>query len=61
MTKYRRDMLNGAVLDAWEAAMRKVCGDFGVELREFNGEDDHVRLLVQYLPKVAFSALVTAS
>ena len=26
--------------------MRKVCGDFGAELREFNGEDDHVHLLV---------------
>jgi putative transposase len=24
--------------------MRKVCGDFGAELREFNGEDDHVHL-----------------
>ena len=40
--------------------MRKVCGDVGAELREFNGEDDHVHLLVEYPPKVAVSALVNS-
>jgi len=40
--------------------MRKVCADFGAELREFNGEGDHVHLLVQYPPKVAVSALVNS-
>ncbi len=40
--------------------MRKVCGDFGVELREFNGEEDHVHLLVEYPPKMAVSALVNS-
>ena len=40
--------------------MRKVCEDFGAELREFNGEDDHVHLLVEYPPKMAVSALVNS-
>jgi len=40
--------------------MRKVCGDFDARLREFNGEDDHVHLLVAYPPKVAVSALVNS-
>ena len=40
--------------------MRKACGDVGAELREFNGEDDHVHLLVEYPPKVAVSALVNS-
>ena len=40
--------------------MRKVYGDVGAELREFNGEEDHVRLLGQYPPKVAVSALVNS-
>ena len=40
--------------------MRKVCGDFGAELREFNGEDDHVHLLVAYPPKVAVAGLVNS-
>jgi putative transposase len=40
--------------------MRKVCGDFGADLREFNGEHDHVHLLVEYPPKMAVSALVNS-
>lgn len=38
--------------------MRDVCTDFGAELTEFNGETDHVHLLVHYPPKVALSRLV---
>ena len=38
--------------------MRKVCGDSGAELREFNGEDDHVHLLAGYPPKAAVAGLV---
>jgi putative transposase len=40
--------------------MRKVCADFGAELREFNGQADHVHLLAGYPPKVAVSALVNS-
>jgi putative transposase len=40
--------------------MRKVCGDFGASLREFNGEADHIHLLVEYPPKVSVSALVNS-
>jgi len=36
----------------------KVCKDFGAELLEFNGEADHVHLLVEYPPRVALSTLV---
>jgi putative transposase len=60
VTKYRRGVLNADMLRCCEDAMRKVCGAFGAELREFNGEDDHVRLLVEYPPKVAVSALVNS-
>lgn len=52
VTKYRRGVLNADMLWCCENAMRRVCGDFGAELREFNGEDDHVHLLVEYAPKV---------
>jgi putative transposase len=38
--------------------MREVCAKANVELREFNGEDDHVHLLVHYPPQVKLSALV---
>ena len=37
-----------------------VCKDFESELVEFDGEDDHVHLLVNYPPKVAVSNLVNS-
>ncbi len=40
--------------------MGEVCGKFQVELREFNGETDHVHLLVHYPPKIALSKLINS-
>ncbi len=40
--------------------MRAVCEDFEVELVEFNGESNHVHLLVNFPPKVAVSRLVNS-
>lgn len=40
--------------------MRDVCSDFGAELVEFNGEDNHVHLLVEYPPKVELARLVNS-
>ncbi|CAM3639774.1 IS200/IS605 family transposase [Nocardiopsis gilva] len=58
--KYRRGVFDEAMLTVCENAMRKVCEDFGAELAEFNGERDHVHLLVHYPPKVALSTLVNS-
>lgn len=38
--------------------MREVCAKANAELREFNGERDHVHLLIHYPPQVKLSALV---
>ncbi|MET8311900.1 IS200/IS605 family transposase, partial [Micromonospora sp. NPDC005173] len=54
VTKYRRDVLNDTMLTHCEQIMRQACA----ELREFNGEDDHVHLLVHYPPKLPISTLV---
>jgi putative transposase len=56
VTKHRRGALDADMLACPEDALRKVCGDYGAELREFNGQDDHVHLLVEYLPKVSVPA-----
>ncbi|SDY16620.1 putative transposase [Saccharopolyspora shandongensis] len=40
--------------------MRQVCADFETELAEFNGEANHVHLLVNVPPKVAISRLVNS-
>ena len=60
VTKYRRGVLDADMLRCCQHAMRKACDDLGAELREYNGEDDHVHLLVEYPPKVAVSALVNS-
>ncbi len=58
VTKYRRDVLNDAMLTACERVMRDLCAEMGCELREFNGDNDHVHLLVHYPPKLPVSTLV---
>ncbi|WP_107459621.1 IS200/IS605 family transposase, partial [Streptomyces colonosanans] len=60
VTKYRRGVLTNDLLARCEEIMREVCTDFEAELSEFNGEDDHVHLLVHYPPKVQLSKLVNS-
>jgi len=58
VTRYRRDVLDGEMLDACERIMLGLFAEMGAELREFNGENDHVHLLVHYPPKLPVSTLV---
>jgi putative transposase len=60
VTKYRGHVLNDLHLDTLENLFKGVCGDFECELVEFNGESDHVHLLVNFPPKVAVSRLVNS-
>lgn len=60
VTKYRHRVLAARHLDRMEEIMRDVCGDFGCELAEFNGEPGHVHLLVNFPPTVAISRLVNS-
>lgn len=60
VTKYRGDVFGPEQLESLEKIFRSVCADFEAELEEFNGEGDHVHLLVNYPPKVALSRLVNS-
>lgn len=60
VTKCRRHVLDADALAKLNGYFRKVCGDFDAELSQFNGEDDHVHLLVTYGPKVQLSKLVNS-
>ncbi|MGW3150065.1 IS200/IS605 family transposase [Streptomyces sp. NPDC001177] len=60
VTKYRSEVFNDEMLTRCEEITRKVCEDFEAELKEFNGERDHVHRLVHYPPKVAVSKLVNS-
>ena len=60
VTKYRRNVFTKEVLDALNPIFDAVCKDFDATLVEFDGEDDHVHLLVNYPPKMAISKLVNS-
>ncbi|GAN49082.1 IS200/IS605 family transposase [Methylobacterium radiotolerans] len=59
-TKRRGKVLTRAHLGRLQEIFASVCANFEVELREFNGEGDHVHLLVFYPPKVRLSELVNS-
>lgn len=60
VTKYRRGVFTKEILDDLRVIFTGVCKDFEAMLAEFEGEDDHVHLLVNYPPKVAVSNLVNS-
>lgn len=60
VTKYSREVFTREILDELRLIFSSVCTDFEAELVEFDGEDDHVHLLVNYPPKVAVSKLVNS-
>ena len=53
-------MFTTEILDTLRGIFASVCRDFESELVEFDGEDDHVHLLVHYPPKVSVSSLVNS-
>lgn len=60
VTKYRREVFTKEILNDLPIIFASVCRDFEAELIEFNGEDDHVHLLINYPPKVTVSKLVNS-
>ena len=60
VTKYRRGVFTKEILDDLRVIFEHICLDFQAELIEFDGEEDHVHLLIHYPPKVAISNLVNS-
>ena len=60
VTKYRRGVFIKAILDDLKEIFASIYHDFEAELVEFDGEYDHVHLLVTYPPKIAISALINS-
>ena len=60
VTKYRRRIFTKTILDRMEDVLKTVCHDFEADLIEFDGERDHVHLLINYPPKVQISKLVNS-
>lgn len=60
VAKYRRKVFTKEILDDMRGIFESVCTDFESQLVEFDGEGDHVHLLVNYPPKVSISKLVNS-
>jgi putative transposase len=60
VTKFRHRVFTDTHLNRMEEIMRDVCANFETELREFNGGNNHVHLLVNFPPKIALSKLVNS-
>ena len=60
VAKYRRKVCPKEILDDMRQIFESVCTDFEAQLVEFDGENDHVHLLVNYPPKVSISKLVNS-
>ena len=58
VTKYRRDVLTNEMLVRLRQLFTETCQQMDSQLLEFNGEDDHVHLLVSLHPKIALSVLI---
>ena len=58
VTKYRRNVFTTPMLDRLQEMMTETCDLLEAELLEFNGEDDHIHLLVSCPPKLAMANLV---
>ena len=60
VTKYRRKLLKGSILDRMGESLLKNAKGMDFHLLEFEGELDHAHLLIEYPPKLSISSLVNA-
>ena len=58
VTKYRRNVFNNEMINKLKNVFKETCTQMDCELLEFNGEDDHVHLMVSVPPKISLAVLV---
>jgi putative transposase len=60
VSKYRKKIFIKEHLDYLKSLFESICKDFESELTEFNGEADHIHILINYPPKVCVSKLINS-
>ena len=58
VTKYRRKCFTNEMLNRLEEIVRKNCTDWEIDLLEFNGEADHVHILLDMHPNIMPSKFI---
>jgi putative transposase len=59
VTKYRKKVINRAILTRLQEIFLATCLKWRSTLTDFNGEENHVHLLISYPPDVELSKLVS--
>ena len=60
VTKHRKASFTKVHLTSMQSIFNKICDDFESKLVEFDGEKDHVHLLINYPPEISVSRLVNS-
>ena len=60
VSKYRKKVFDSKILKSMKEIFINICFNFEAELKEFNGEVDHVHLVVNYPPKYSVSSMVNS-
>ena len=58
VTKYRKKCLSNEMLNRLEENIKKNCADWEIDLLEFNGEADHIHLLLEMHPNIMPSKFI---
>jgi putative transposase len=58
--KYRKKIFTKEHLETMKEVFENVCKKIGCELIEFNGESNHVHLLIEYPPRLSISKIVNS-
>ena len=58
VTKYRKKCLSNEMLNRLEEIVKKNCVDWEIDLLEFNGEADHIHLLLEMHPNIMPSKFI---
>lgn len=58
VTKYRRKVINQEILQRLHEILASTCTKWSSTLTDFNGEADHVHLVIDFPPDVEISKLV---
>lgn len=60
VTKYRRSVLTAESLALIEKSFGEVAKKMDFQIQEFNGESDHIHVLIEFPPKLSISQIVNS-
>jgi len=58
VTKYRKKVINKSIHERLRTIFSETCSKWETTLLEFNGEADHIHLLVRYHPQIELSKFI---